>query len=180
MRVCAACAKRLRKNSPHLTPCDWALRTSGRGTLRRRSTLTLQTSEGRIIRAPFYEMAGVAKWCMDANEDAVALWQAGVKSAYADAAGGVRLPILLFVASVLSPESFPRAEAEKLLTARTGGGRIWPGPLGKYLLGHIDETGLISWCVNRDGSEDFMKRWQADFYLGIRATIAAMHRNSTN
>ena len=120
---------------------------------------------------PFYEMAGVAKWCLNAKEEAVAHWQAGLKCAYADAAGGVRLPLLLYVASVLSPELFPRAGAEELLTVKTHGGRttLWPGPLGNYLLGQIDDAGLISRCVNRDGSEYFLGRWQADFYFGIRA-----------
>ena len=117
----------------------------------------------------FYGMAGVAKWCLNVKEEAVALWKAGLKCAYADAAGGVRLPLLLCVASVLSPKSFPRTEAEKLLRARTGGGRIWPGPLGNYVLGHLDEAGLIGRCVNRDGSEYFLGRWQADFYFGLRA-----------
>jgi len=119
----------------------------------------------------FYAMAGVAKWCLNVKEEAVAHWHAGLTCAYADGAGGVTLPLLLGAASVLSARSFPPAEAEKLLTDRTGGNRakIWPGPLGKYLLGHIDDGGLLSQCVNRDGSEDFLRRWQADFYFGLRA-----------
>ncbi len=40
--------------------------------------------------AHFYEMAGVAKWCLGVKQEAVAHWQAGLKCAYADAAGGVR------------------------------------------------------------------------------------------
>jgi hypothetical protein len=121
--------------------------------------------------APFYEMAGVAKWCLNVKEEAVAQWHAGLKCAYADASGGVRLPLLLYVASVLLPGSFPRAAAEELLTVKTHDGRttLWPGPLGNYLLGQIDEAGLISRCVNRDGSEDFLKRGQANFYFGVQA-----------
>jgi hypothetical protein len=52
----------------------------------------------------FYGMAGVAEWCMGECAAAVGDWRAGLNARFADAAGlGIRLPLLLFTASVLAP-----------------------------------------------------------------------------
>ena len=56
--------------------------------------------------AIFHEMAGAAKWCLDEPNDAVNQWLAGLKCAYADSAGGVRCPLLLFTASVTNQGVF--------------------------------------------------------------------------
>jgi lipoprotein NlpI len=119
----------------------------------------------------YYGMAGVAKWCMGAREEAVAQWQAGLKSGYADAAGGVTTPLLLYTASVLDPHRFSRARAEKLLTIRANDprARIWPGAVAEFLLGRINEAELRSRCADRSEGDAYMARWRADFYFGIHA-----------
>ena len=61
----------------------------------------------------YYGMAGVAKWCMNEKREAVAQWQGGLKCQYADGAGGVTTPLLLFAAAILDPALFSRVEAEK-------------------------------------------------------------------
>ena len=96
----------------------------------------------------FYAMAGVAKWCMDEVSQAVAQWQAGTEAAYADAAGGVTLPLLLFAASVLRAEVDAWSMAERLLAKRAAEPRAenWPGPLAKYVLHQIREEELRNQC----------------------------------
>ena len=119
--------------------------------------------------AIFYGMAGVAKWCMNEPEESVRQWCSGLNCRYADGAGGVQLPLLLFDASVFKPEVYPRAEAEKLLTVRANDRRVknWPGPVAEFLLGRIDEGGLRSKCAGLNEGDTFMRHWLADFYIGI-------------
>ena len=68
--------------------------------------------------ASIYGMAGVAQWCLNDPHNAVRQWREGLQCDYADAAGGAQLPLLLFFASIVEPETFSRVEAESLLAER--------------------------------------------------------------
>jgi tetratricopeptide (TPR) repeat protein len=94
----------------------------------------------------FYGMAGVAHWCLGESTAAVLDWHDGLKAQYADASGlGIRLPLLLFVASVLEPGTFQRGDAEKILLEKAKDKRAeqWPGTVAKFVLGQAtDENSL--------------------------------------
>jgi tetratricopeptide (TPR) repeat protein len=50
----------------------------------------------------FYGMSGVSHWCLGESNAAVADWLTGLKAQYSETAGlGIRLPLLLFSASIL-------------------------------------------------------------------------------
>ena len=117
----------------------------------------------------YYNMAGAAKWCMREPRTAVEHWVEGCDCEYADFAGGVESPLLLFMASTFDPALITRKEAEKLLTVRANDQAIrhWPGPLGGYLLGRIDEATLRTKCTGVTPAGTVVNNWLADFYVGV-------------
>lgn len=120
--------------------------------------------------ARFYGMAGVAKWCVDDLVGAVEQWHTGLAAQYADVAGGVHLPLLLWVAGTLKARIFPRAEAERLLSDKVRGPRSksWPGPIASFTLGLIDEATMAAVCVERE-REVLDREWLTQFYRGLIA-----------
>lgn len=125
----------------------------------------------RFTTAGFFGRAGVAKWCLGESQMAVEWWEQGMGSQYVDAAGGIRLPLLLYVASILQPNAFPRKEAIRLLKAETNNPRTqnWPGPLGLFVLGEIDNKQLIELAAKRKGGVVPRDRtWLIDFYRSFR------------
>jgi hypothetical protein len=123
----------------------------------------------RFTMAHFFGRAGAAKWCLGESQTAVEWWEQGMGSQYADAAGGIQLPLLLFVASVLQPESFSRKEAERLLRIKADNPRVgnWPGPLGQFVLGEIDHNCLIEFGKKKSGAMPSERKWLIDFYKMI-------------
>lgn len=114
-----------------------------------------------------FGMAGVAKWCLGKPNEAVDLWEAGLKAKYARAGGlGVRMPMLLFFASSVKPQTRERSFAEKLLLRCTNDPRIrhWPGPIAKMLLGQINESDFQIQCKGSGDYDTRSRYWLADFY----------------
>lgn len=121
--------------------------------------------------AAYYGMAGAAKWCLDKPEAAVREWQEGLRCQYADAAGGARMPLLLFFASAVTPNLIARTDAEKLLLIRANDRRVryWPGPVVEVMLGRIDEDQLRKHCAGVNDADTANRHWLSDFYLGVVA-----------
>ncbi len=119
--------------------------------------------------ASYYNMAGMAKWCLGDRSIAVEQWLQGCDCEYADGAGGVESPLLLFAASIIAPGTFARSEAEKLLTVRANESRVqnWPGPVAEFALRRIDESGLRKKCVGFNPRDTTGRHWEADFYVGV-------------
>jgi lipoprotein NlpI len=119
----------------------------------------------------FYEMAGVAKWCSDEQDEAITEWQAGLKSEYTDFAGGALCPLLLFFASAIRQDVVMRQHAKALLTALAAKPRItsWPGPIVRFILGHVDKEGLRQLCISDRPNATDLNLWLANFYIGIYA-----------
>jgi hypothetical protein len=91
-----------------------------------------------------YAYAGAAHWCLNDYPAAAKLWQSGLDTPYTYGGIGVFLPILLRVASILRPGVFPKGDADRLIAAKVNDPRInhWPGYIGLYHLGRIDDAGL--------------------------------------
>lgn len=122
----------------------------------------------------FYGMAGTASWCLGEEEEAVDLWRQGLKAQYADAAGGVRLPLLLYVASVLEPKLISLSDSKALLRTKASSPsvkkwRFWPGPLAEFVVGRIDETELNRLAATEHVDETIGQQWEGAFYKGILA-----------
>jgi hypothetical protein len=117
----------------------------------------------------YYNMAGAAKWCVGDRHAAVQQWTEGCDCNYADGAGGVGAPLLLYAASILDPSSCDRSEAERLLVVRSRAPRIrnWPGPIAQYVLRIMDESALRQSCVEVNRSGTLVSLWLADFYVGL-------------
>jgi hypothetical protein len=115
----------------------------------------------------FYGVDGIAKWCMGECSAAVDDWRTGMNAQYTDAAGlGVRLPLLLFVASILYPEVFPRKKAEQILAQKTEDARAdhWPGTLAKFVLGLESAEGATEPRSVMKESDKKHREWLIRFY----------------
>jgi hypothetical protein len=91
----------------------------------------------RNVGDTFYGMAGVARWCRDDAHAAVRHWSSGLDAPYAIGGIGIKLPLLLLMASVLRPTIYPKDIAERILRERLKSPRAkgWPGSLAKFVLG---------------------------------------------
>lgn len=120
----------------------------------------------------FYGMAGVAQWCLQEDGTAVDTWQTGLRAEYADAAGlGVKIPLLLLVASILKPDVFARKKAEVILRKKSNDPRAsrWPGALTRLVLGEMSPQELPS-PIAHVGNERVArqhKEWLVQFYQCI-------------
>jgi hypothetical protein len=136
-----------------------------------KTLIAVDVEAGRPSTTFHYGMAGVAKWCLNDPEEAVAEWREGLSCEFTDWAGGVELPLLMYFASVARPKVFPklRAEADVVLTKRAGSHLIknWPGAIAEFVLGRIDESALRSKCRQEDEDGTKLYNWLADFYVGV-------------
>lgn len=116
-----------------------------------------------------YASAGVARWCLNEPTLAIRHWRAGMECRYADAAGGVKLPMLLFFASAMDSSLISTSEAEGLLRSRIGNARIqsWPAPLGRYALKMIDEETVLRSAVHDNTHEMASRQSTVRFYKGV-------------
>jgi len=127
------------------------------------------TETYRMAGDRFFGMAGVAKWCVGETDEAVEQWQAGLRAKYADGAGGIGLPMILFTTSIMKPSAFPRADAVAILEKKARDPRVsnWPGPLGQFLLGQIDRDALADGLMGVNENDTAVRHWQARFYYGV-------------
>jgi hypothetical protein len=115
----------------------------------------------------FFGMAAVAKWCIDETDAAVMSWKSGLEVQFADAAGGVHIPLLLWVASVLRPNSFSSSNAIQLLKKRVDDPRVknWPGAIGQFVVNQIDELTLYERSTERISRKvPARQKWLIAFY----------------
>jgi hypothetical protein len=114
-------------------------------------------------------MAGTAKWCLNQPSAAVDEWRAGVECEFADAAGGVKVPLLLLFASIAQPKVIPKREAEELLAIRIRNprARSWPGPAAEFVLGRIDENRLRRQAFHKNESACAVHQALSDFCVGL-------------
>jgi hypothetical protein len=144
-----------------------------------------------------FGMAGVAKWCLGKPDEAISQWRTGLNAKYARASGfGIRMPLLLFFATVRQPNVFDHKLAEKLLREKSADIRIrnWPGPIAKLLLDQVSITDLENYCRGVKSSdagktpfshpspqETSNCLWLAEFYnsvLGLEQGVLTDFQNS--
>jgi hypothetical protein len=119
-----------------------------------------------------FEWAGVCEWLLGNSKRAVRQWESGLDCDYVDAGGGIQLPALLCFAAVTQNEQVATDRAISLVRNRLGRGWAtnWPGPVGKYLLGQIDDATLTKRALYPSHKETENEQLaQAHFYIGVRA-----------
>jgi hypothetical protein len=128
-----------------------------------------------------YAMSGVARWILGRRAESVRLWKEGMKCKYADAAGGMELPLLLYYAAVRDPSAMSLRDARAMVTkaSKHPWADSWPGPLGAYVTGRITEALLRQEAVFDE--QDVMRAQQAqvDFYVGVKALEKGESENFT-
>ncbi len=123
-----------------------------------------------LSTARFFGMAGAAKWCIDEPEAAVRSWEAGLDVQFADGAGGVGNPLLLWVASIIRPSVFSRNVAVRILEKRVKDPRVknWPGALAQFVLNLVDEKTLEERSIQgRDRNTPPDVKWRIAFYKRV-------------
>jgi hypothetical protein len=100
----------------------------------------------------------------------------------------MKLPLLLYMASVFEPRSYSRAAAETLLGIKAKDRRVkaWPVPIALWLLEQITQAELRKRCEDHNEVETRVHHWLADFYFGVHLCAAgeqqqfkdAMHKVS--
>jgi len=110
----------------------------------------------------YFEIAGTAQWCLNDPAAAIESWKAGMGAQYGDAAGGARVRLLLFVASVLRPDAISRNQARKLLEKKRSQKRIgsWPGQLVRLCLDELE----IDFELEKAKSDLQHRKWEIAFY----------------
>jgi tetratricopeptide (TPR) repeat protein len=111
---------------------------------------------------------GVAHWSKGQRDLAVKAWKSGLHTQYADAAGGVEVPLLLLFAAAITQDKILEKEALSLLKKASKSKRMinWPGPLADYMLGKISEETLRS-LVDAQPILFEKQTCQADFFVAI-------------
>ena len=124
-----------------------------------------------------YGLAGVARWLSGDYTTAVSHWKKGQGAAYADASGGMGLPLLLAYAAVRQPNVIPFNEVKTLLKRQLWHpwASRWPGPLGAFMLDEMDESSIRELTVfsHKDavdaGLVTRQRVMQLGFYVGVKA-----------
>ncbi|HVM62917.1 MAG TPA: hypothetical protein VMV72_18795 [Verrucomicrobiae bacterium] len=116
-----------------------------------------------------YGMAGVAKWCLGEQRDAVSEWNLGLRAKYERAGLGVKMPLLLYFASVIRPDLYASDDAKKVMLEKTKNRRIkwFPGPILQWILGQISEDELRQRCQGRHEPDLRNNLWQVEFYRSL-------------
>jgi lipoprotein NlpI len=118
-----------------------------------------------------YHWLGVAQWISREFKDAVTAWVASLDCSYRDAAGGMQTPLILYYAACCQPELYPLSRALHLISERSTSphAKLWPGPLGSFLLQKLDAETLRQYARSRTKQRATRYLAQAAFYTGVAA-----------
>jgi hypothetical protein len=91
------------------------------------------------------ELAGAARWLSGEREAAVERWVSALNAAYEGPASHLKPPALLIYAGTrMGDERFVLRGTRLLAKSwKPKVGRIWPGPVIGYLLGHVEEQRFL-------------------------------------
>ncbi len=122
----------------------------------------------RINKTHFMEWLVSQSSALENDANAIAEWVLGLNAQYARS-GGAKMPLLLFFASVVSPELYDNASAKKLMLEKTKGVLIqaWPGPMLQWILGQIKDGEFLKHCQGRDKRDLRENLWEAEFYRSL-------------
>jgi tetratricopeptide (TPR) repeat protein len=120
-----------------------------------------------------YALAGLTRWLLGERAEAIATWERGLNCDFQDVAGGMTLPLLLFFAALRVPDLYSIEHAKELVQKGTGHpwAHAWPGPIGLFVVGAIDQEQLTSAAVFEVDSVTRERLTQAEFYFALKALM---------
>jgi hypothetical protein len=93
---------------------------------------------------------GIANWLLDKRDEAIMLWFKAEQCQYKDAVGGLEIQVFLYFASIKNNNNdlkkYSVTKIKKLLKSRHS--LNWPGSLGRFLTGELEEDGLLQSTSN--------------------------------
>ena len=112
---------------------------------------------------------GVSYWLQKIPNDAIAAWSRGKKAKYTDAAGGVKIPLLLFYAAIRMGDKKLQMESIKQLKSILGEASAvnWPGPIAEFML----DTTSAAIFLSKISQQPILRErqiCQADFYIAVK------------
>jgi hypothetical protein len=126
-----------------------------------------------MTRSPYtiqgdFAFRGVCDWARGRADDAVVAWQAAKRAQYVDAAGGLVPDLLLLFASIKRSDQALRASSEGSIMKRRKRTSMsnWPGPVGRFVIGELDEAGLLSAIAEPAVLRD-RQSCQGEFYIAV-------------
>lgn len=125
----------------------------------------------------YFALAGVAQWISGEPDQGVSLWKAGRTAGYADAAGGMELPLLLYYASVRNPKLVTLTQANRQVKQQLKHpwASSWPGPLGAFVIDEISEKKIHELAVFKHEQVTRRQTLQVEFYVGVKAEQLGDH-----
>jgi len=126
--------------------------------------------------AATFEFVGVCCWLQGSKEEAVVQWIDGLDAEYADVAGGIQLPLLLFFAAVREPTSISAGQVKSFIQTklRHPWSSKWPGPLGRYVIGEMSFDEINRLTASHDENVALQRRMCLDFYTAL-LSLADQH-----
>ncbi len=142
-----------------------------------------------------WDLAGITRWLTNDFRGAVDVWLSSLSSPYQDASGGVGTALLLYYAGLRESVVYDLSKAKPLLKKRlqaaglpeaavydlskakallkkrlqSAWAKNWPGPLGKFVLGEIDENQVRELARFTHPSVTARQMAQVEFYQGLMA-----------
>jgi tetratricopeptide (TPR) repeat protein len=125
-----------------------------------------------------YIGAGIALLLIDNYLEAINLFQKSFHSKYSDPAGGILAPALLsYAANKINDIPFERMALKRLShlwSLRVH--KMWPGPIGGYILHEIDEHELLELSTKNQKLEA-RRLTQSYFWIAMRYTIESSDKS---
>jgi len=133
--------------------------------------------QARTVELTF-TLLGISEWFLGNFNEAIKLWEQSLDAQFADEAGGVEGPALMWYGALRTENPKLKARAEKLV------GRFWkikdpttlnfwPGPVAVagYILDRVDtHTFLNVWqCENR--TLELRRLCRANFWTGVKCDV---------
>jgi hypothetical protein len=116
-----------------------------------------------------FHFSGLGNWLIGNWQQAIAVWEKAKNALYKDAAGGINTQVFLYFAGVkMSNKSLKYkalASVRKILKSKRS--TNWPGPIGNFLVGDINETELLSHISSAPILRE-RQLCQANFVIGVK------------
>jgi len=126
---------------------------------------------------------GIARWCAGDKANALRDWEASLGTDYADSAGGVQGPAVLWFGALKTGERHLEEKALKLLKKfwkpRIMQASKWPGPIAiaGFILGDVDERRFVQLWTQDQPILEARRKCKALFWSGVKQSDRALARN---
>ncbi len=135
----------------------------------------LEIEEGTLCEGTQVHI-GIAHWLLGNTHAALEAWAASLDTPYADSAGGVLGPAMLWYGAERTGETRTKTKASKLLRTfwkykAPAVIRNWPGPaaVAGYILGKVPTELFLNQWQEPNPTLELRRRCRANFWVGVRS-----------